>query len=202
MDKGHRQNLVYGSSFVAPSQLMLDSPAGTPSDAHFQSTTAEQSQDLYSTTLSIASLMAHSIPPKQGGRFNRDAVRFLRVWLSTHETRPYPQPGDVYLLKQQTGLDQKQIMTWFANARRRSQIRDAVSKSTQMDNNRPDPIDIIPRPSTPAVQLGDYDRDPLQRWVESPPEHEPALLGDIARAVATGSSVGGMIADSLRIQTS
>ncbi|KAM0490018.1 hypothetical protein ACHAP8_011988 [Fusarium lateritium] len=45
-------------------------------------------------------------------------------------------------------------------------------------------MDIPPRPGTPAVR-NTSEMDPLQRWVDSPPEDEPAAVTAIARAVAS-----------------
>ncbi|KAJ3537640.1 hypothetical protein NM208_g6228 [Fusarium decemcellulare] len=90
-------------------------------------------------------------------------------------------------LQAQTGLTKTQVSNWLANARRRS--KNSVSRTAspqQIDQTRP--ITIPPRPPTPVVRNDAALLNPLERWVESPPEHEPASATAIARAVASNSS--------------
>jgi hypothetical protein len=51
-------------------------------------------------------------------------------------------------------------------------------------------IDIPERPDTPAIQTGLQHNTmaPLERWVESPPESEPATVTDIVNAVQSAKS--------------
>jgi hypothetical protein len=180
-------NLFGDAGFVALSQLLLEDSTSAPSDFHVPNLNLGSYPSTSSPSRSVSSSTIPIIPPKQSGRFSREAIRVLKAWLSTHVNRPYPRPDDVQFLQQQTGLDCKQITTWFANARRRGNVRDTRPQSTQTYTDRTGPVDIIARPDTPAVQLGSQHTDPLQRWAESPPEHEAASFGDIVRAVATGS---------------
>lgn len=182
------------AGFVTLSQLLLEDSTLAPSDFNLPNIALGSYPSTASASPSAKSSTIPIIPPKQSGRFSKEAIRILKAWLSTHVNKPYPRPDDVQFLQQQTGLDSKQIMTWFANARRRGHIRDARPQSVHTNNNRTEPVDIIARPGTPAVQLGSQHTDPLQRWVESPPEHEAASFGDIVRAVATGpGQLSGMI---------
>ncbi|RSL96139.1 hypothetical protein CEP52_011621 [Fusarium oligoseptatum] len=113
-------------------------------------------------------------PPKIGQRFSSESIRVLKSWLATNIQKPYPGPADVETLQRKTGLNRQQITTWLANARRRLK-------------NQPD------RPPTPLVRssapvsinnLTSFeDMDPLQRWQNSPPEHEPATASAIAQAM-------------------
>lgn len=183
---------------VTLSQLLLEHSTSPSPDFHLPNLNLGSHPSTSTAYPSARSSIVPVIPPKQSGRFSRDAIRILKTWLSTHVNRPYPRPDDVHFLQQQTGLDSKQITTWFANARRRGHIRNAQPQSTPTHNNHADPVDIIARPGTPAVQLGCHHTDPLQRWVDSPPEHEAASFGDIVRAVATGAdSIIGMISTTL-----
>lgn len=188
MEVFNADNSADDPAFVTLSQLVLDSPASVPSDYQ----PLDMNVDSYSSTCSplpsSSFSTTHAIPPKQGGRFSKEAIRVLKTWLSTHGNGPYPRPDDVQFLQQQTGLDCKQITTWFANARRRGYLRNSRPQSPQVHSNAASPVDIIARPGTPAVHLGAQHKDPLQRWVESPPDNEAASFGDIVRAVATGSN--------------
>ena len=182
------------AGFVTLSQLLLEDSISVPSDFHLPNLSLGSYPSTSSASPSACASTIPIIPPKQSGRFSKDAIRILKAWLRTHVNRPYPRPDDVQFLQQQTGLDSKQITTWFANARRRGHIRDARPQSASAYNNSTEPVDIIARPGTPAVQLGSQHTDPLQRWVESPPEYEAASFGDIVRAVATGpGQLSGMI---------
>ncbi|RSL47369.1 hypothetical protein CEP54_013429 [Fusarium duplospermum] len=113
-------------------------------------------------------------PPKIGKRFSSESIRVLKSWLATNIQKPYPGPADIEALQRQTGLNRQQITTWLANARRRLK-------------NQPE------RPPTPLVRssapvsinnLTSFeDMDPLQRWQNSPPEHEPATASAIVQAM-------------------
>ncbi|KAM0544528.1 hypothetical protein ACHAPJ_011822 [Fusarium lateritium] len=123
---------------------------------------------------------------KVGARFTRDTVKILRKWFMTYNRHPFPDEDNKKILQQQTGLSKTQITNWFANARRRNnmlQPKDDLPSSTQGR-------DIPPRPDTPAPRIATNYIDALERWVESPPEHEPASVFDIARAVASSPPTG------------
>jgi hypothetical protein len=56
---------------------------------------------------------------KKKSRFPIEAVKTLQSWLEKHQSNPYPDMRDKIDLSRQTGLDIKQIQTWFTNTRRR-----------------------------------------------------------------------------------
>jgi hypothetical protein len=128
--------------------------------------------------------------PKLGtsSRFSTEVIRTLKNWLAAHQQHPYPRNEDMVLLQQRTGLNQAQLTNWFANARRRGKVQGTRPASPKVRTTVASPVDIIKRPGTPAVRQDSRSKDPLQRWVDSPPEHEPANVGDIARAMASGSA--------------
>ncbi|PTB73076.1 hypothetical protein M440DRAFT_1340458 [Trichoderma longibrachiatum ATCC 18648] len=124
-------------------------------------------------------------PPKIGARFSRESVRILKNWLSTHNRHPYPSDEEKEMLQRQTGLNKTQITNWLANARRRGKAQPPRSTSPHV-GNLSSSIDIPRRRGTPALEA----MNPLQRWEHSPPEHEPASVTAIARAVTASSSSG------------
>jgi hypothetical protein len=126
--------------------------------------------------------------PKLGSRFSREVIRTLKNWLAAHQQNPYPRDDDMMALQQRTGLNQAQLANWFANARRRGKVQGGPPASPQVQNNMASPVDIIARPGTPAVHQDSRSKDPLQRFLDSPPEHEPADVDDIARAMASSST--------------
>ncbi|KAL6861066.1 C2H2 type zinc finger-containing protein [Trichoderma novae-zelandiae] len=132
----------------------------------------------------IASAKAGT-PPKIGARFSRESVRILKNWLSTHNRHPYPSDEEKEMLQRQTGLNKTQITNWLANARRRGKAQPPRSTSPHV-GNLSGSIDIPRRRGTPALEA----MNPLQRWEHSPPEHEPASVTAIARAVTASSSSG------------
>ncbi|KAH4807217.1 hypothetical protein HBH61_137380 [Parastagonospora nodorum] len=125
--------------------------------------------------------------PKLGSRFSREVIRTLKTWLAAHQQHPYPRDDDMELLQLRTGLNQAQLTNWFANARRRGKVQGARPVTPRAPDSSSNPVDIIQRPGTPAIRQDSRAKDPLQRWVDSPPEHEPADVGDIARAMASSS---------------
>ncbi|KAF7557674.1 hypothetical protein G7046_g5981 [Stylonectria norvegica] len=126
-----------------------------------------------------------ALPVKVGGRFSRDSVRILKKWLATHSNNPHPEAAERLALQQQTGLNKTQIMNWLSNARRRGKMQPSRSPSPLVQNSWTRPIDIPPRRGTPAFQDSLSYMNPLERWVDSPPENEPAAATAIARAVAS-----------------
>ena len=127
--------------------------------------------------------------PKLGSRFSREVIRTLKDWLAAHQQHPYPNESQMVALHNRTGLNKAQLTNWFANARRRGKVQSVRPMSPQVQTTPSSPIDIIQRPGTPAVRASTDYKDPMQRWVESPPEHEPAAVGDIARAMASRKSL-------------
>lgn len=128
--------------------------------------------------------------PKLGSRFSREVIRILKTWLAAHQLHPYPREDDMAMLQRRTRLTQAQLANWFANARRRGKAQGVRPASPQVRNNATSPVDIIQRPGTPAVGRDHRTMNPMQRWVDSPPEHEPADVSDIARAMASSSNNG------------
>ena len=140
--------------FIAPSALLLDNPAAAPSDFELPSQNLHSHPSTRCAPLSTDPVTNRATPSKKGARINKEAIRILKTWFITHENKPYPRHNDLQSLQQQTGLEHKQITTWFSNARRRGLSRDSGSKHPQVHDTQTSPIDIIARPGTPAVQLG------------------------------------------------
>ncbi|OHE99118.1 hypothetical protein CORC01_05611 [Colletotrichum orchidophilum] len=129
-------------------------------------------------------------PPKIGTRFSRDSTRILRQWLSSHSHHPYPNDEEKKILQHQTGLSKIQITNWLINARRRGKVQGrhrSISPYSGNSATGTKPIDVPARPGTPAPRSSPryQSLNPLERWVDSPPEHEPATVTAIARAVAS-----------------
>ncbi|EEU37116.1 uncharacterized protein NECHADRAFT_52280, partial [Fusarium vanettenii 77-13-4] len=126
-------------------------------------------------------------PPKVGTRFSSRSVRILRNWFADHESHPYPSPKDVEMLQSQTGLSGQQITNWLANFRRRYKFRALRPMSLDIRNwaepssSSQGAMAIPPRRPTPVPM---EHMNPLQRWENSPPQHEAATVSDISRAVA------------------
>ncbi|KAK7224421.1 hypothetical protein V2G26_012424 [Clonostachys chloroleuca] len=135
-----------------------------------------------------ASVMA---PPKIGNRFSSEALKILRTWFASHEHDPYPTNDEIEKLQSQTGLNQRQVTNWFANARRRSKfyhsrpsspfLRDGDDHHSSSSAGQT-PVDT---PKRRAATPAPFEHmNPLQRWENSPPEHEPATAHAISRAMA------------------
>jgi len=125
--------------------------------------------------------------PKIGSRFSRETIQTLKQWLTAHDQHPYPTEDEMIMLQQRTSLNKAQLTNWFGNARRRGKCQGTRPTYQQQHHEATGPIDIIPRPGTPAVCSKSRHMDPMQRWVDSPPELEPAAVGDIARAMASNT---------------
>ncbi|KAF4625273.1 hypothetical protein G7Y89_g12893 [Cudoniella acicularis] len=123
--------------------------------------------------------------PKAGVRFSKEALRVLRSWVSTHHRHPYPTEEEKESLGRQTGLNKTQITNWLANARRRGKVRAPRSTSPSV-RNYSHAMDI-PRRATPGIEH----MNPLERWKHSPPEHEPASVTAIAKAVTSSTFSSG-----------
>jgi hypothetical protein len=57
---------------------------------------------------------------KHRPNFSPAAVAVLKSWLDDHKNYPYPSSDEKDILARKTGLDVKQINTWFANNRKRA----------------------------------------------------------------------------------
>ncbi|CAG7559701.1 unnamed protein product [Fusarium equiseti] len=128
-----------------------------------------------------------TLPPKVGHRFTLEALRSLKEWFSAHVDNPYPTEEEKIILEHQTGLSRTQITNWLANARRRRIVADSRTNGSGQTPEEYTPT----RSGTPIPRRGQTWRDlnPMQRWQNSPPENEPALVSDIARAMASGELV-------------
>jgi len=177
--------------------MLLASPSGqttpsTPCEANDQFVFKHGTQaasDIFSSAAGIASPTELTAPPKIGGRFSKDVVRTLKNWLAVHKYHPYPSEEEMSLLLNHTGLNKTQVLNWFANARRRDHMQSARPASPQIRTTPTSPVDIITRPGTPAPRRNAQFMNPMERWVDSPPEHEPAAVHDIARAIVTCSEI-------------
>ena len=119
-------------------------------------------------------------PRKNGARFSREAVKALKNWLTQHARHPYPTDREKDELKQLTGLKRSQISNWLANARRRGKVRPTSTSSSPILGA----INIPRRPANQSANVDMQSMSPLERWKQSPPEHEAASATAIARAVA------------------
>jgi hypothetical protein len=121
---------------------------------------------------------------RTSARFSRETVRLLRNWLSVHHVHPYPTEEEKEDLKRKTGLTKIQITNWLANARRRGQVKAPRGKSPSPQTLSTRPVNI-PKRSKSALE----NMDPMERWECSPPEHEPASVIDIAKAVKISPNI-------------
>ncbi|VUC21300.1 unnamed protein product [Clonostachys rosea] len=138
----------------------------------------DQATSLHVTNGETATAQPHK-------RFSIASIRVLNRWLSSHIDRPYPTVGDVEIMQKQSGLNKKQILTWFANARRRKKLWPSSSPSKiRPPSDTASRENSHARPPTPIVQQ----MNPFERWRNSPPEHEPASVPAIARALLGASN--------------
>jgi hypothetical protein len=170
---GNNSNMVSNEELVSQAHSNRSSSLDLPALAHTDETT-------------IFAPKPEVPPPKIGARFSRESVRVLKTWLTTHNRHPYPSDEEKDLLQRKTGLSKTQITNWLANARRRGKVQAPRATSPHPANfsSRAGGIDIPQRRGTPALET----MNPLQRWEHSPPEHEPASVTAIARAVTASSS--------------
>lgn len=166
---------------VAPTSY-ASALAGSPGILSHSSTPASLARGSDEST---PSFNKNRLPAKIGSRFSRESVQILKRWLALNSHEPYPSEEENAMLQRQTGLKKSQISNWFANARRRGKVQTQSPNFHSTGQTGTEPIDVPSRPDTPAVKHRIHDADPLQRWVDSPPESEPASVTAIARAVAS-----------------
>lgn len=170
------------------SPLICVSGQTTPGDDQHAVQLGDSLQNLLDGTAPEHGPLSAPQTPKTGGRFSKEVVRMLRNWLNAHKARPYPTNEEMELLQQRTGLNKTQISNWFANARRRGKLPRALP-SYSSPSNSSKPVEIAPRPGTPALMRSSRTMNPMERWQSSPPEHEPAAVSDIARAVESNGGI-------------
>ncbi|KAL2835288.1 hypothetical protein BDW59DRAFT_168523 [Aspergillus cavernicola] len=106
------------------------------------------------------------------------AVNVLQRWFDQHSNGPYPTKEDKFALADQSGLTVTQVMTWFANTRRRRKYKSNCHNQLLNPLSPRGPIDIS-RPLDGKLSL----MSPLERWRNSPPEAEAASFDAIMGAV-------------------
>jgi hypothetical protein len=124
-------------------------------------------------------------PPKIGHRFSSGTTKVLKTWLADHIQQPYPTVRDIEYLQQQTGLTRQQVTLWFRNARRKRKAQAARPPTPSLR-----PIDINKTTQLRDEALSFHDMNPLQRWQNSPPEHDPASSLAIAQAISGSHDLG------------
>lgn len=184
------QHALQDGGFDELSQALAAAQNAGPANHEFPWLQDSGMQDLSNNSTAVSSPFTPGTPvtrPKLGSRFSREVIRTLKQWLASHQHHPYPTEDEMTALQQRTGLNKAQLTNWFANARRRGKLHSVRPASPQVRNDSSSPVDIIQRPGTPAIRQDSNYKNPMQRWVDSPPEHEPADVSDIARAMASTS---------------
>ena len=164
---------------------------------------------LFSAGASLEQIMDDFADRKQdkpSGRFSKKIVKILKEWLEEHKNHPYPSEEEKERLKDLTGLTRNQVSNWLANARRRGKCgrqrapspsvapagldqRTPLQMSDEAEASKPQPIPV-PAKHNDGREDQSY-LTPFERWKESPPEHEPASVSAIARAMADTEYVPG-----------
>lgn len=131
-------------------------------------------------------------------RMTKQSLRTLKDWKAQHGDAARPTKQQVQRLQRRTNLSPEQILNWFSHTKRRAETF-GHSHSQQLGTLSQDSAALnadsngnaMERPSTPAVRDMIYapgtplgDMDPMERWENSPPEHEAALFSDIAKALS------------------
>ncbi|KAM0427823.1 hypothetical protein ACHAPT_007280 [Fusarium lateritium] len=177
----------------SPSVDLLQA-SSDPSNTRHLNDASDDSANLRSSAAAPEALPSPrnpSLPPKIGHRFTRDSARVLKRWFSEHSEHPYPSEEEKTMLQCQTGLSRTQVTNWLANARRRRAGDGSARASSRTDKSRSGSAQTSKRAGTPIPRSNASYRnmDPLQRWVDSPPENEPAAASAIARAMASGNTL-------------
>ncbi|KAK2122539.1 hypothetical protein NOF04DRAFT_1195090 [Fusarium oxysporum II5] len=128
---------------------------------------------------------ARPVPPKAGTRFSLKTLKILQRWYSIHIDHPYPRNEEMQALQEHTDLSKTQISNWMANTRRRHKLEKNPRPSTGLSSLPPAGIPSRPATPAPSQRWSRRDTSPLQRWVDSPAESEPASIAAIAEAVAS-----------------
>jgi hypothetical protein len=127
-------------------------------------------------------------------KLSRDNIKMLRDWKAMHGETSKPSGKEMQRLQHMTKLSSGQINKWFAHSKRRSigvgALRRGTANTPLQDQPNAIARNVPERPSTPAVQnifTSSSPVDnlcPMERWKNSPPEHEAALVSDIAKALS------------------
>lgn len=131
----------------------------------------------------------NSLPTKIGARFSRQTVKILRDWLGSHGEAPYPSEEEKHRLQDETGLSQTQVENWLANARRRRKIR-AGRPFPQNKHSRALPTNASTNPGASIPNNQSRYMNPLERWMDSPPENEAASIIAINKALSSEPGLG------------
>ncbi|KXJ88159.1 hypothetical protein Micbo1qcDRAFT_111845, partial [Microdochium bolleyi] len=135
--------------------------------------------------------------------FGPEAIKTLKDWFAQHEAHPFANTEDLEMLQAATGLKKKQILMWLANTRRRTTVGSGPNSGLSTpasersnDGARTAGMALPSRRATPIpFERSRFEKsvllmegmNPLERWENSPPEHEPANATAIANAVSSAS---------------
>jgi hypothetical protein len=140
-------------------------------------------------------------------RLSMKAINTLQDWLIKHHLYPYPTIQEKATLATSTGLKIKQVSDWFNRTRTRKMPRNYSTQpsgkadhtfgdddfaqylsefndSTLKPFNNSSPVDI---PNSAQPEIG---QTPMQRFLSTPPEDDPAPLAAIAKAATAASKFG------------
>ncbi|KAF2138073.1 uncharacterized protein K452DRAFT_277805 [Aplosporella prunicola CBS 121167] len=167
-------------SFSKPEQLRGRSRNELDTLHLVQEDTAEEFGGLTGTkTLAGYKADEERTARRSSTRFPRAAIKVLTDWIVNHSHHPYPTEEEKEDLGKRTGLTDNQVNNWLANARRRKKHKPkrGISPSISSPNAASTPAIDIPASKTWT------DLNPMERWMDSPPENEPAPLTAIAQAI-------------------
>ncbi|OKL62846.1 hypothetical protein UA08_01816 [Talaromyces atroroseus] len=140
--------------------------------------------------------------PELAVRMTKQSLRALKDWKIQHGETIKPTRHDISQLQKQTGLSPEQIRNWFSHSKRRNEAfggggaashrAGGMLSALSLELSAASTVENIPaRPPTPTVRDILYtpatpleDMCPMERWENSPPEHEAALVSDIAKALS------------------
>ncbi|KAH7392085.1 hypothetical protein DE146DRAFT_634265 [Phaeosphaeria sp. MPI-PUGE-AT-0046c] len=106
------------------------------------------------------------------------ALLHLRTWLRAHQDHPYPSPDTKRVLAQDCGLTEKQVTTWFTNARARklpipNERAHGSSEDEGLDESDFSSMANTPILTTsPAFDHSTPSRDPVDLSYAGPTSHD------------------------------
>lgn len=83
------------------------------------------------------------------------ALNRLQAWLDANQDNPYPSSETKRLLAQECGITEKQVTTWFTNARAR-QLNSAETYSPSSSEDETKENDMVEPTETPVYSAGGF----------------------------------------------
>lgn len=116
--------LPYSSPLVCSNPIKLEPPSYSFEHYAVSVSPANHIKKLFDTNRKTTSILEEELKSRKSRLpFTQLQKETLDRWIMQHSEHPYPTQNEINALAQKTGLNVKQIRTYFVNARTRGKVK-------------------------------------------------------------------------------